>query len=51
MDTLPINASPVAAADTAPRWSARAVEALFELPFNDLVFGPGSVTSSGSWKW
>jgi biotin synthase len=38
MDTLPINASPVAPADTAPRWSARAVEALFELPFNDLVF-------------
>ena len=38
MDTLPLNASPVAPADTAPRWSARAVEALFELPFNDLVF-------------
>ena len=38
MDTLPINASPVAPADTAPSWSARAVEALFELPFNDLVF-------------
>ena len=38
MDTLPINASPAASADTAPRWSAREVEALYELPFNDLVF-------------
>ena len=38
MDTLPLNASPATPADTAPRWSARAVEALFELPFNDLVF-------------
>ena len=37
MDTLPINASPVAPADTGPRWSARAVEALYELPFNDLI--------------
>jgi biotin synthase len=38
MDTLPLNASPAAPADTAPRWSVRAVEALFDLPFNDLVF-------------
>jgi biotin synthase len=37
MDTLRINASPAVAADTAPRWSARAVEALFDLPFNDLL--------------
>ena len=38
MDTSPINASPATPADTTLRWTARAVEALFELPFNDLVF-------------
>jgi biotin synthase len=38
MDTSPINASPATLADTTLRWTARAVEALFELPFNDLVF-------------
>ncbi len=39
MDTVLVNnAAAGAPADTAPRWSAAAVEALFELPFNDLVF-------------
>jgi len=38
MDTLPTNASPAPPADIAPRWSTREVEALYELPFNDLVF-------------
>ena len=38
MDTFPLNVSSAAPADTAPRWNAAAVEALFELPFNDLVF-------------
>jgi biotin synthase len=37
MDTFPLNAPAAAPADT-PRWNAAAVEALFELPFNDLVF-------------
>src|SRR5688572_30556795 len=38
MDTLPINASAATPDDTTLRWTARAVEALFELPFSDLVF-------------
>jgi biotin synthase len=37
MDTLETNASAATTADSAPRWSVRAVEALFELPFNDLL--------------
>ena len=41
MDTHTLNESRAAAADKAvagePRWSARQVEALFELPFNDLI--------------
>ena len=40
MDTPSLNGLPHAAADSAPEarsWSARAVEALFELPFNDLL--------------
>jgi biotin synthase len=37
MDTHRFNAAPAAPADTDPRWSTRAVEALFELPFNDLL--------------
>src|ERR1700741_3132577 len=38
MDTFQLNAPGAAPADTAPRWNTAAVEALFELPFNDLVF-------------
>jgi biotin synthase len=40
MDIASHNGSPAAAADSAPtevRWSARQVEALFDLPFNDLL--------------
>jgi biotin synthase len=36
MDTL--NESPAVAADSAGRWSTRQVEALFDLPFNDLIY-------------
>jgi biotin synthase len=38
MDTFQLNAPGAAAADSGLRWSAAAVEALFELPFNDLLF-------------
>ena len=38
MDTFSLNESPAAGADSARRWSARQVEALFELPFNDLIY-------------
>jgi biotin synthase len=38
MDTFQLNAPAAPPADTVSRWSAAAVEALFELPFNDLVF-------------
>src|SRR5690242_8173254 len=41
MDTSRLNESRAAGADKiarkTPRWSARQVEALFELPFNDLI--------------
>ena len=40
MDTASFNESPAVAADNAPvkeRWSARAVEDLFDFPFNDLL--------------
>jgi len=37
MDTLPINASDTENADTQ-RWSAAQVEALYAMPFNDLIF-------------
>jgi len=41
MDTLSVNERPAPAADnaeTAPRWAVADVEALFALPFNDLLF-------------
>jgi len=38
MDTPNLNEFPPAAADIAGRWSARQVEALFDLPFNDLIY-------------
>ncbi len=40
MDTLIVNEKPAHPADTpvAPRWTNAAVEALFALPFNDLLF-------------
>jgi biotin synthase len=37
MDTYSLNESRSPAADTAGRWSVAAVQALFELPFNDLI--------------
>ena len=37
MDTLPLNASGTEVADK-PRWSIAQVEALYDLPFNDLVY-------------
>lgn len=37
MDTLPLNASGTEIADK-PRWSIAQVEALYDLPFNDLVY-------------
>ena len=40
MDSLPLNESRPAAADSLPpaqRWSAQQVELLFDLPFNDLI--------------
>jgi biotin synthase len=37
MDTLSLNESHTVSADTAPRWSVEQVEALFALPFNDLL--------------
>ncbi len=37
MDTFSINESRAAAADSVRRWDVAAVEALFELPFNDLL--------------
>src|SRR5688572_32472130 len=46
MDTLPTNASPAPPADIAPRWSTREVEALYELPFNDLVLRAHAVHRS-----
>ena len=38
MDTLSINESGAATADSTRRWGATEVEALFELPFNDLIY-------------
>jgi biotin synthase len=38
MDIPTLNESSAAAADSARRWGAPAVEALFELPFNDLIY-------------
>jgi biotin synthase len=38
MDTLGFNESPATADDRARRWSAPEVEALFELPFNELIY-------------
>ena len=43
MATVSLNASHDVAADTAPRWSAQQVEALYELPFNDLIYRAHSV--------
>src|SRR3990167_9942270 len=37
MDTLTLNDRTAVSADT-PRWTVAAVEALFALPFNDLLF-------------
>jgi len=37
MDTLPLNASDTEVADK-PRWSIAQVEALYDLPFNDLLY-------------
>jgi len=45
MESLSLNESRPAGADSAPdsRWSQREVEALFELPFNDLIHRAHSV--------
>src|SRR6476660_564952 len=45
MESLSLNESRPAGADSAPdsRWSQREVEALFELPFNDLTHRAHSV--------
>ena len=45
MESLSLNESHPAGADSAPgsRWSQREVEALFELPFNDLIHRAHSV--------
>lgn len=38
MNASDLNVSPRCPADAVPQWRAREVEALFELPFNDLIF-------------
>ena len=43
MATVSLNESHAVAADTAPRWSVGRVEALYELPFNDLIYRAHSV--------
>ena len=46
MDTSPLNEYRSAPADTAPageRWSVEQIEALFDLPFNDLLYRAQSV--------